>query len=223
MSFLFIKLRAQNPENIFKLHPVNFYFGSFSLGYERILDSQNTFDFGLGIPLGHSVSGEMVRQVIYEDYTLTDSKISNFHVRAAFRHYTSQKQDFGFYYEPYLKYESLSPDLEGESIDDRGTLEGKMNTFVGGFQIGYQFLLGKRFTLDLYFIGIEAGIGNVDLKGHSVTDMEGYSTDIQEAVAKIPYYGDHIVVEVVDDELRVHASNLFTPLYRTGFSLGIAF
>ena len=215
---------GQIRENMIKIHPYNFFLGSISMGYERALDAKNSIDIGIGIPITNSVNTEIAKVIIHEDYKVNKAEMSNFHFRAAYRHYTGgQRAPKGFYYEPYMKYQAISPYFEGESIDDKGALEGRISSFTTGFQLGYQFLISGRVTLDFYFFGLEAGVGRIKLKGTSSTDIEGYKEDIEQGVDGIPYYGRRIKVEVVGDELEVSAKNIFVPLYRAGLSLGIAF
>ena len=215
---------GQISENVIKIHPLNYIYGSLSLGYERALDEKNSIDIGIGIPIEKPFYGELAKAVINDEYTVDESTVSNFHLRAAYRHYTGkQLAPKGFYLEPYLKYQTLKPYLKGWSGDDDGELEGKYSSFVGGFQIGYQFLISKTVTLDWYFLGFEAGIGNIDFTGKSSTNLEKYKQDIENGVDGVPYYGDKIKVETVDDHIEVTAKNMFMPLFRSGFSLGIAF
>ncbi|HSQ85549.1 MAG TPA: hypothetical protein VLM43_12590, partial [Desulfobacterales bacterium] len=90
----------------------------------------------------------------------------------------------------------------------------------------YQFLISKTVTLDLFFFGLEAGLGNVDGSVHSADPgkVAEIRDNIQEGIDDIPsMWGDKIDVTSSGNDVKIEGKSLFTPLYRGGFSLGVAF
>jgi hypothetical protein len=217
---------GQIKKNVIKLHPENYAFGSLPLGYERAINGKNTLDFGIGIPLNKQLS-ESFAENMYPtgSYAIEKATISNMHFRVAFRHYTGKQQaPKGFYYEPYLKYQTFKPSIAGVNNHDiKSSFDGTFSSFNGGLQLGYQFLIAKTVTLDFYFFGLEAGMLKANLTGETSSDLQTYKDDIEKNITDLPYVGDKIAVKVEDNKVKVTSSNIFYPSIRMGFSLGIAF
>jgi hypothetical protein len=216
---------SQTRENVVKLHLQNFTFGSLSLGYEHALNEKNSLDFGIGIPIKKEINSSLTDNLFDADYTVDKATLSNFHLRAAYRHYTGKHLvPKGFYYEPYLKFQTLKPSFSGyTSKNEKGSADATFSTFTGGFQLGYQFLIAKRVTLDFYFLGIEAGLAKIKLDGTTSGNIEEYKEDIEDAVKDIPVIGDKTKVSIENNKVKVETGSIFFPMIRGGISLGIAF
>jgi hypothetical protein len=96
------------------------------------------------------------------------TSITGFALTPEYRFYLSDNKPAleGFYFAPFLRYQSLTLKTKYEyvSIDGGGTLESKasLNTYGGGVLAGYQCLFKKRFTLDA-FMGPAYNGGEVKL------------------------------------------------------------
>ncbi len=222
---------AQIKENVVKLNTLGFPFGSLSLGYERALSEKNTVNLNIGIPVGSSLGKSLAKDLIGSDYTVSEATLNNFHIRAAYRHYTGKSSaPKGFYYEPALKYQTLSPSIAGWGTADNTDIvnveaDVKISTFSAGFQLGYQFLIAKRVTIDLAFFGLEAGLANFDLKGKTNKEYrDTYFDDIVTTAKDLPIIGDKVeVTKEGEDMIRAKAKNIFFPMLRANFSIGFAF
>ena len=95
-----------------------------------------------------------------------------------------------------------------------------------GFQLGTQFLIAKRVTLDLYFLGLEAGFlsGNVNAVSDQLSDANNVKDDLDKAIADLPsFIGKKITVTQTGNRVNAKASSIPYPWIRGGISIGIAF
>lgn len=217
--------------NVVKFLPVNLLFQSIAFEYERMINPSNYITLGIGIPNQKSIIG---KYGIDFGSDVKSAELGTMHIRAAYRHYTSQRMlPKGFYIEPYVKYLKISGNGNVENTDFNDTYKGhidvNLNSMNLGFQLGTQFLIAKRITLDLYFLGLEAGILNGDINATSdlgdpyATHLKTY---IENKIADLPsYVGDKLTVSQSADKKRinVNANNIIYPWYRGGFSIGFAF
>jgi hypothetical protein len=221
-------------KNVVKFLPVNVPFQSISFEYERMINAKNSVTLGIGLPNQKSLIGK------YGIDFGTDMKsleLGTMHIRAAFRHYTGdQMLPKGFYLEPYLKYQHISGTARvvGEKVESgysapySGDFDVKLNSMNLGFQLGAQFLIAKRVTLDLYFIGFEAGLlsGNVTAVSDQIAQADNLKGDIEDAIKNLPsFIGDKLKVTQSADKktIGVKASGVPYPWLRGGISIGIAF
>ena len=103
-----------------------------------------------------------------------------------------------------------------------------LNTMNVGFQLGAQFLIAKRITLDFYFLGMEVGFlsGDVIAISDQLADANNLKTDIEQKIADLPsFIGDKLTVTQSADkkQINVNADHAPYPWYRGGISIGIAF
>ncbi|MFV0346241.1 MAG: hypothetical protein ACK5IQ_08365 [Bacteroidales bacterium] len=223
---------AQIKENVVKWNLVNLSLGSLSLGYERALNEKNSVNLNVGIPIGAGMPSALGEALVGDDYTISKSKLNNFHIRAAYRHYTGQQSvPKGFYYEPSLKYQTLSPDVKGSGdVNVSGTnvfanieADATLSTFTAGFQIGYQFLIADRVIIDLGIFGLEAGMGKLKMTATSdkTEVIDAFEKDIIDAVEDLPF-GNPTVTRN-GDKIEVTTKNIFLPMVRMNIGIGIAF
>lgn len=228
----------QNPETpgrktVIKFLPVNYPFGAYSFEIERMISAKNAVTLGVGIPANLSLMG---KYGIDPNEDIEDANISTMHIRAAFRHYTGGKNlPRGFYIEPYLKYQKIDANLkasfEVEENPDQTYMADittpNLNSLNVGFQMGVQFLIAKRVSLDLYFLGFEAGMlnGNVNAKVDPADNMPDMAAELQDAIDELPGFISN-KLEVTSgngDNVNVKSSGVAFPWLRSGISIGIAF
>ena len=220
--------------NVIKFLPANIPFQTISFEYERMVNANNSLTLGIGLPNQKSIMGK------YGLDNSSDFKTAEFgtmFIRAAYRHYSGyQMLPKGFYIEPYLKYQnikgngSFTGSIDQTNGSYKGTLDLNLNTINIGFQLGAQFLIAKRITLDLYFLGLEAGILNGDVNATSDQLADPYAinlkADIEKAIHNLPsFIGDKLKVNQSADKktINVNANNIPYPWLRGGISIGIAF
>lgn len=234
LSLTAINIWGQEKKNAIKFSAMSLPLNSVVFEYERMLNEKNAVEFGLGIPTNQSFVDKFGMNWS-EDENISNDKFGIFSLRAAYRHYTGQSMlPKGFYIAPYIKYQGISAAADNKRTveDDLGNFtydenyDTKINTISAGFQLGYQFLISKTVTLDVFFLGLEAGLGKVDadLYVSEPGQVDDIYNDIKEAIDDIPsFWGNKIDVTSDTNNIYIKGKNLFYPMYRGGISLGIAF
>ena len=216
-------------KNVVKFLPINLPMQSVSFEYERMIDPNYSLTLGIGIP----VQGMMMGKNIFDDNSdLKKPAFSTMHIRAALRYYTGKNMlPKGFYVEPYLKYQQIKGNAIYQGINDlkytyNGNLSANINTFNLGVQFGYQFLISKRVTIDLYFLGLDGGLANGKMTSTSSnpTEADYVEAEFQKTIDDFPFFiRNWLDVKKENDQVIVEAKKLQYPWYRGGFSVGIAF
>jgi len=164
MLFLAQILSAQNAtrqvqrKNSIKLDLTSYYLyrNALSLSYERITTPHQSFAISAGYQefprtrsLGDSIT---VRE---------DRQTSGYKFALEYRFYLKKENKYaaprGIYIGPYVAYHNFKSERLIEVMND-GTLEqailnSKLTIFNVGFELGYQFLIKNRWTIDLVLIG----------------------------------------------------------------------
>ena len=220
--------------NVVKFLPLNMLFHSASFEYEHMINAKNSLTLEVGLPSQKSIIGH------YGINANSDLKTAGFGtaaLKAAYRHYAGKRRlPKGFYIEPYLKYQQIKGNASIAGVNDMqipyaGTSDLKLNTINLGCQLGVQFLIAKRVSLDLYFLGLEGGY----LSGH-VNTTPSISTQydpvelsildevISQNIGNLPsFVRNKISVRQTDNQIIVKANNIPYPWYRGGVSIGFTF
>jgi hypothetical protein len=134
------------------------YPNSFHLGYERVLSKNKSIyvfggynEFPLSLNLGLS------------NTNLTNARDkSGFSLGAEFRFYLSEENKYnaphGIYLAPYISYYKFNASNTLTHTDTSGTqssanLTTQISLFNIGFELGYQFVVFKRFVIDAEMFG----------------------------------------------------------------------
>lgn len=234
LSLTFLYSQGQEKENVIKVLPLSLPLNSTVLEYEHMLNEKNAVEFGIGIPIKHSFVDKFGMDWS-KDENISNDEFGIFSLRAAYRHYTGKSMlPKGFYIAPYIRYLGISAAADNQRTinDDAGSstydenYDAKIHTIGAGFQLGYQFLISETVTLDLFFFGLEAGLGNVDAGVYSsdLEQVDDIENDVRNAIDDIPsFWGNNIDVTSSGNNINIDGKNLFYSMYRGGISLGIAF
>lgn len=228
------KSAATERKTVVKFLPVNLPLGSFSFEIERMINSKNAFTLGFGIPTNRSIVGKYGMDASSDVKKLN---VGTMHIRAAYRHYTGKSMlPKGFYIEPYLKYQKINANAQLTFTKDipnstpitytSDITTPKLNTLNLGFQMGVQFLIAKRVSLDLYFLGLEAGMlsGNVNAIVNPKENIPDMRTEVENSINDLPgFLSNKLEVTSTSDAVNVKASSILYPWLRSGISIGIAF
>jgi hypothetical protein len=220
-------IAQEAPNTVIKWAPATLFTGKVTVGAEYNFSHKNSVELLVGIPATIS------RTVDYDD---TKSKINSkaFSVLAGYRRYLGKRPMSGLYLEPYLKYLKhegngmLEGALQGETaiFDTKTSYEG----FGVGAQLGVQFLISNRVTIDFYFLGPEANISKFSSSATDVASNIPWSQvkadeaerDIKEVLEDIPLIGDK--TEVTVDQIGKTVTTKydgFLPGFRFGISIGV--
>jgi len=217
------------PAVFVKWAPASLATGKLTLGSEFSFTPKSSVDLMIGFPTNAT------RKIRYDDKE-SDIESKAFSVLLGYRYYTGKRSARGFYLEPYAKY--LRHEAEGILEGDLGDKLTRMDTrtkyegFGIGAQLGVQFLLFKKVSLDLYFLGIEANSAKFNSTSTDVANSlpwtfiqsEEARTDFEDAIEEIPILRNRMSVTVDQSKKTVRTGyNGFLPGVRVGASIGVRF
>jgi len=174
------------------------YPNSFHMGYERILNPNHSiYIFG-----GYN-QFPVKLDLNLSNTNFTDSKNKNgYTIGAEFRFYLPKENKYeaphGIYLAPYISYYNFSSNNTLTHTDSSGSqsaiLGMGINLFNIGFELGYQFVIAKRFIIDAEMFGpsftyytFKANI-NGELDGQ--TQNETLQAVLDSLKAKFPLLSD---------------------------------
>jgi hypothetical protein len=160
--------------------------GSLVFGYERILKEQQSFSLNIGhlqLPtLITTKSGSPVNWI-------SNIRNTGFIAAADYRFYFNRNRytaPDGLYWGPYIAYyyfdnKSRVELVNTNQINAKADIQTYFSMLNVGVQLGYQFVLGKRWTLDLILIGPGMGFYNLAMNLKADGDIDGDAEYLQGA------------------------------------------
>jgi len=133
-------------------------------GYERVLSPHRSFSINVG-----SASLPKLTNINTDSFSVSkDRKRSGFNVSADYRFYLAHENKYdaphGLYIGPYYSYSHFTSGVEWDftnsSAGSHVNTDSKFTINTVGFELGYQFILWKRFALDLVMVGPGVGFYN---------------------------------------------------------------
>lgn len=154
--------------------------GNLTLGYERRLSEFQS----VSLNVGRLEFPELINLNLSSLNIGTQKDKGGFSIAADYRRYfKTRNRGFapdGLYWGPYVAYYSMGLQnswiySDSNALDQTElTLNGRINILNVGVELGYQFVIKKRLTLDMIFIGPGIGFysGKFDLDGNLNVDEE---------------------------------------------------
>jgi hypothetical protein len=221
---------AQSNSNfIAKWAPGALAAGKITVGGEYNFKHRKSVTLMVGIPNPRTYEVEY-------DANNSDVETKGYSVVAGYRYYLSKRQVSGFYIEPFAKYvdHEGSGILKGELVNEQADFDTKVSykAYGVGAQLGVQFLVAKRFAIDLYLLGPEANIAKFRSTAKDISSIFPWTpqmaaeakADIEEIVQDIPIIGDKAEVNVNSVTKTVSVDyDGFLPSLRAGISIGWRF
>lgn len=229
-SLLFAQAQEEEPpsRNItLKWAPLGLILGNISF--------QGEYGFGkqsLTAKIGVPVNSHHILQYDGHD-AVFDMKSMTF--LAGYRVYLSKKQLKGLYLEPYFKY--IHHSSEGTGVGKFSYRDVNLNftnEFNGagvGIQLGSQFLIGKRYVIDFFFLGPEINSASNDFKAvekamnswWTNAEAQDAERDIRDFINKYPFLKNNTTVRA-DAANRTVTANFkgAIPGFRIGLAFGVA-
>ncbi|MEI6062553.1 MAG: DUF3575 domain-containing protein [Bacteroidota bacterium] len=169
------KRDLKNTIRINLTNPLIFGSRSFIMGYERTVGKHQSFSVNLGqfsLPKLFSINTDSLHNVS------KSNKSSGFSLSADYRFYLAKENQYhsphGIYIGPYTSFNYFDRkfDLHANTASFTGDLSTDFSFRVAtlGFQLGYQFVIGRRFTLDLILFG--PGISSYKVKAALSTSLD---------------------------------------------------
>ena len=142
---------------------------SFVLGYERIVKPYQSFSFNIGYLEKSKFTNEEGETIQFFDQ---DAR-GGLDISADYRFYFKKENKYlaphGLYWGPYAAYYGIWQDasvnlLKDGAIINKINYQGSFNMYSIGAQIGYQFVIKNRFTIDLIMMGPSYTYYDINLK-----------------------------------------------------------
>ncbi len=185
-------------------NPLIFGGQSIILGYERVLKNNRSFSINIGqagLPSFSFTDGSQLK---------TNSILSEggFHISGDYRFYLSKLNKYnaprGIYVGPYYSYNTFDKKHSWEftkDVNDPQSVQTvdsdlRINIHTVGFELGYQFVFWKRFTVDMILLG--PGVAGYNIKAKvggnlSDADRQIFFDQLNEALKdKFPGYSNSI-------------------------------
>lgn len=228
LAAILVLSTASAQKNIFiKWAPASLAAGKLTLGSEYNFKRKQSVELYIGLPV------PITKEFDYDNKT-SDVQSSAVSVFAGYRYYLGKRAASGIYVEPFVKY--LHHKAEGILVGDLDSKVARFDTktnyqaFGSGAQLGVQFLIVKRVSLDLFLIGPEANSAKFSSTSTDVANSLPWTIiqateaqqNIKDAVKDLPIIGDKIEVNVNQATKTVFTKyDGFLPGLRFGASVGI--
>jgi len=146
-------------------------------GYERVIKKNQTISVNIGgVKLPKLVS------INTDSFSLQkDRKSGGTNASVDYRFYLGKENKYsaphGAYIGPYYSYNKFTRDNQWQRTNSGGTsflnTTASLNIHSVGFQFGYQFILWKRFSLDMVLVGPGLGFYSYKAKFDGTVTAEG--------------------------------------------------
>jgi hypothetical protein len=204
------------------------YSKSVVFSYERVLKTHQSMAFTAGyhtfptlVSLGSNI------------HVTDDNKRNGYVLGAEYRFYLAKENKYaaphGVYLGPYLTYHQFANNRNIEVTNNDGSmsqaiLDTKFNVLNIGVQLGYQFIINDRWSIDFAFIGPSTShySANIDLGGNFTADeLSEHHQEILQALAdKFPFLKDLLEDKTVSASGK---SSTWSFGYRYFFQVGYHF
>ncbi len=173
-SFVFAQ---KKDDNIIKINVPALFFKNFSLQYEKAIDKKHSFALAIRYRPESSIPFQKAISDLFTDTTirLDLAKLGNIGITPEYRFYLGKKGVLeSFYLGPFLSYNYYSGDAPinywaynsqtNQFTAKVAVFKGHINTFTAGLQVGAQWKLSDKFSLDWWIVGLNYGVNSGDFK-----------------------------------------------------------
>lgn len=220
--------KITEPKITLKWAPTGLVLGGISLQGEYGFQKKSSLTAKIGVPIKRKYSATY-------DGNDADLDIKAFSFLAGFRHYLSRQLLKGFYIEPFFTYAHHSSSGTGfGTLDSRQVMMDFSNDYNGtgvGVQLGSQFIIRKKFVIDLFFFGPQVTSSTNNFKAVDSrntlpwNDIEAADAEksIREFIDQFPFIRNKVDVKV-DKSNRIVTADFKGALIgiRFGVSFGVA-
>lgn len=214
---------------VIKLAPASLLAGKIGFGGEINDGDKTSCTIYAGMPYASTFNWTI-------DGTARTLTTKTYSVMAGYRVYVGKKNLQGFYIEPYFKCvdNKISTSAEymiGKSNMNFNITSNYHGVGIGG-QLGYQFLIAKKISIDWYLIGPEANSCKYEFLARPMNNVmvwdevaiDDARIELTRFVRDIPVIGEKTSINVNGDARTVNAVYRgLMPGFRTGISFGFRF
>jgi len=188
-----------------------------TFSYERLIRKNQS----MSIQLGYLIIPVYFNDTIANLITLHDQSRKGINTGLDYRFYPSLRNrrpaPDGLYLGTYLSYYGFKHSNKFNSVNQPsnpdGTFSGSLNMTNLGFEIGYQFIFGKRFSIDLLMFGPSLTyystkmeiIGNLD-KGQIDNIDQAFAEKLFEHFPALRYLFDGEATNLTNSNFKLTAS-----------------
>jgi hypothetical protein len=157
-----------------------------TFSYERLIKKSKS----VSVQLGYLVVPQVIEDTLFNSILLNKDSRKGINIAFDYRVYPFSRNrrpaPDGLYYGGYISFLGTSSENRGKLMDtpeeDIIILNARMNMINLGFELGYQFIFAKKFSIDLLMFGpsISGYWGNLDVTGNLASDL---SNKIDEELA----------------------------------------
>ena len=180
-------------KNVIRINPTpSAIFGleTFVLGYERVIKEHQSISVNIG-----KLKFKQFVDLGLEQYNIiSNRKSGGYSIAIDYRRYFKKRNrgfaPDGLYWGPFMTYYSYKHEIgltytdPSNAVKSDVKLEANLNMFHFGVEIGYQFVISRRLTVDLIFIGPSWGKYKADFSLDGSIDLNEES-DLYEAVSTV--------------------------------------
>ncbi len=167
--------------NVIKFNPTPMFMfeeiRNVTFSYERLLKKNNSLAF----QLGYFVLPQVLNDTLFNNVLFDKANRYGVNVAVDYRYYPFARNrrpaPDGMYIGGYISYVGSSSESKVHLMDapaeDNIILKNSMNMINLGFEIGYQFIFSKKFSIDLLMFGpsLSAYSGNLGLTGNLNSEL----------------------------------------------------
>jgi hypothetical protein len=207
LCFISLSVQAQKGDttkrrNIIKLDLTSYwlYRNAFMVSYERVINKRPNQTWGITAGFQQFPS---LRTVLDSVNVKREFKASGFKLGGEYRFYLMKENKYkaphGVYIGPYTSFHyysnTRSLDVNNNGLLESVDLETKISILNIGVQLGYQFVLNNRWTIDMVFAGpsISNYRLNAKMDGDYTFDADEITNEVLLAlIDKFPAFGQLI-------------------------------
>jgi len=148
-----------------------------TFSYERLIQKSKSISF----QLGYLVVPQVFNDTLFNKILINKDKRNGINLSFDYRIYPFSRNrrpaPDGMYFGGYLSYIGTSSEIRGtlmdSSQDDNILFDTRMNMVNLGFELGYQFIFAKKFSIDLLMFGpsITGYSGSLGITGNLNSDL----------------------------------------------------
>jgi hypothetical protein len=220
--------KAFEPKITLKWAPTGLILGDASFQGEYSFLHKSSLTAKIGVPFNRTYHAKF-------DGHDVDLSMKAFSFLAGYRKYLSKRTLRGFYVEPFFTYAHQNSDGTGNGkLDNQPVTMDFNNAYNGagvGVQLGSQFIIAKRFVIDLFFFGPQLTSSTNNFRAVDYNDSSAWNTiqsdqaekDIKNFLNQFPFIKNKANVHVDTPNKTVTADFRGALVgVRFGVSIGIA-
>ena len=218
-----------DPTIAVKWAPTGLFLGNVAVQGEYSFNKKNSLTAKIGVPIGKNYHSKFHGKEI-------DLNMKAFSFLTGYRMYFSKRKLSGIYLEPFFQYVHHTTGGLGETnLNNQPVVLNFTNTYNAfgiGAQLGSQFIVAKRYVIDLFFLGPELNSATNSFRAIDPSDSGSWDnieasqaeSDIHDFLNQFPFIRNKVDVKVDKNNKTVNADfNGWLAGMRFGVSIGYAF